>query len=279
MAEQALGEGVAMVLACGGDGTVRAVLTVLAGTATPLGVLPAGTGNLLARNLGLPVDDLARALDVALTGVVRPIDVGRIEPVTAGGRVERFAVMAGVGFDAQMMRDAPNEMKSTVGWPAYLVSAAENLRGSSIPLQVRIDDGQPIHASARTVVVANVAALPGGVVLLPDALPDDGTLDVAIVESHSLMDWLRVASRVLTRRAHVDDRYTTHQGAHIQISWRASNPRQADGDLIGNSNAMDVQIEPGALLLLVPANPESSQAGNQPTEPASAGRPPERQSK
>jgi diacylglycerol kinase (ATP) len=227
MAEQALGEGVAMVLACGGDGTVRAVLTVLAGTGTPLGVLPAGTGNLLARNLGLPVDDLGKALDVALTGVVRPIDVGRIEPATAGGRVERFAVMAGVGFDAQMMRDAPKELKSTVGWPAYLVSAVENLRGSSIPLQVRLDDGQPIRTSARTVV----------------------------------------------------DRYSTRQGTHIQISMRVSNPRQADGDLIGDSNRMDVQVEPGVLLILVPADSESSQAGNQPTEPASAGRPPERQSK
>lgn len=254
MAEQALDEGVAMVLACGGDGTVRAVLTVLAGSATPLGVLPAGTGNLLARNLGLPVDDLGEALHVALTGVVRPIDVGRIEPVTTDGRHERFAVMAGVGFDAQMMRDAPKDLKSTVGWPAYLVSAAKNLRAPSIPLQVHLDGGDPISATARTVVVANVATLPGGVALLPDAVPDDGTLDVAIIESHNLADWLRVTGRVMTRRTRVDDRYTTHQAQHIQISMRSSNPRQADGDLIGDSPGMDVQIEPGALLLVVPAD-------------------------
>lgn len=255
MAEQALEEGVEMVLACGGDGTVRAVLTVLAGSATPLGVLPAGTGNLLARNLGLPVDDLGKALQVALTGVARPIDVGRIEPETAGGRPERFAVMAGVGFDAQMMRDAPKDLKSTVGWPAYLVSAAKNLTAESIPLQVRLDDGDPIHATARTVVVANLATLPGGVALLPDALPDDGVLDVAIIESHNLADWLRVTSRVMTRRTRVDDRYTTHQAQHIQISMRSATPRQADGDLIGDSTGMDVQIEAGALLLIVPGDP------------------------
>lgn len=253
MADKALAEGVARVLACGGDGTVRAVLTVLAGTGTPMGVLPAGTGNLLARNLGLPIDDLAQALQVALTGAVRSIDVGRIEPGTADARPERFAVMAGVGFDAQMMRDAPSDLKSSLGWPAYLISAAKNLRGPSIPLEVRLDDNPPIRATARTVVVTNLAALPGGVDLLPDTSPDDGTLDVAIIESHNLIDWARVASRVLTRRTSVDDLYSTHHAQHVQISMSSPHPRQADGDLLDEANHMEVHIEPGALLLMVPA--------------------------
>jgi diacylglycerol kinase (ATP) len=251
MTEQALSEGVTLVLACGGDGTVRAVLTVLAGSGTPLGVLPVGTGNLLARNLGLPVNDPEAALEIALTGSERPIDVGRIEPTIPNGRHERFAIMAGVGFDAAMMRDAPEKLKERVGWAAYLVSAVKHLRGSSMRVQVCIDGGEPIHARARSVVIGNVGKLQGGLELLPDAHPDDGVLDVAVIVSHSLMDWLRVASRVLIRRAHVDQRYTTYQGKQIRVTLRSAQPRQIDGDLIEESKLLAVQIEAAALLVRV----------------------------
>lgn len=253
MTQEALREGAALVLVCGGDGTVRAVVTVLAGSGTPLALLPAGTGNLLARNLGLPIDDLEAALEVALTGDDRPIDVGRIEATSRGGRQERFAIMAGVGFDAKMMRDAPERLKDRVGWPAYIVSGARNLRGSSMNVQVRIDGGEPIRVRARMVVIANVATLPGGTTLLPDARPDDGVLDIAIVVSHSLMDWFRVWTRVVTHRANVDQRYTTHLGKQIDITMRSAQPCQMDGDLIEESDQLTVQIEAAALLLRVPA--------------------------
>lgn len=253
MSQQALKEGVALVLVCGGDGTVRAVVTALAGSGTPVALLPAGTGNLLARNLGLPIDDLQGALEVALTGDDRPIDVGCIEAATRGGRCERFAIMAGVGFDAEMMRDAPEQLKTRMGWRAYIVSGTRNLRGSSMNVQVRIDDGELIRARARMVVIANVATLPGGMTLLPDARPDDGVLDVAIIISHSLMDWFRVWIRVVTHRANVDQRYTTHSGKQVRILMRSAQPCQMDGDLIGTSNRLTVRIEPAALLLRVPA--------------------------
>ncbi len=257
MTEQALREGVTLVLACGGDGTVRAVLTVLAGSGTPLGVLPAGTGNVLARNLGLPLDDLGAALEIALTGTDRPIDVGRIEPTSQDGRQERFAIMAGIGFDAAMMRDAPEKLKARVGWPAYLLSAAKHMRGSSMRVQVRIDGGEPIRARARTVVIGNVGKLQGGLELLPDARPDDGLLDVAVIVSHSLMDWLRVLSRVIIRRAHVDDRYTTYQGKKIRVTLRSAQPREIDGDVIDDSSLLVVQIEPAALRVRVRTNDET----------------------
>jgi diacylglycerol kinase family enzyme len=106
MTQRALDDGAALVVACGGDGTVRVVSTVLAGSGIPLGVVPVGTGNLLARNLGLPLGDPQAALRIALTGTDRAIDVARIEPSSPDGRPERFAIMAGVGFDAAMMRDA-----------------------------------------------------------------------------------------------------------------------------------------------------------------------------
>ena len=252
MAEQALGQRVDLVVACGGDGTVRAVLTVLAGSDTPLAVVATGTGNLLARNLGLPLEDPPAALEIALTGTDRRIDVGRIEPANRNGRQERFAVMAGVGLDAVVVRDAPDKLKVTVGWPAYLVSAARHVRGWSMRVQVCVDGGQPIHARAQTVVIGNVGKLQGGVALLPEARPDDGVLDVAIIVSHSPLDWLRIATRVLFHRAHVDHRYATYQGKQILVSLRSAQPRQLDGDLIGDSNLLSVEIEAAALLVRVP---------------------------
>ena len=261
MTRQALDEGATLVLACGGDGTVRAVLTVLAGSGIPLGVIPAGTGNLFARNLGLPLGDPQAALSVALTGTDRAIDVARIEPAAQKGRQERFAVMAGLGFDAAMMRDAPKKLKSRMGWAAYLVSAGKHLRGSSMRVQVRIDHGEPIRARARTVVIGNVPTLPGGLQLLPDARPDDGILDVAIIAGHSLTDWVRILTRVLTHRSDVDARYSTYQGKTIQITASSPQPRELDGDLIAEGNQLTVEIEAASLIVRVPIPDNDTTSG------------------
>jgi YegS/Rv2252/BmrU family lipid kinase len=258
MTQRALDDGVTLVVACGGDGTVRVVLTVLAGSGIPIGIVPTGTGNLLARNLGLPLGDPQAALRIALTGVDRAIDVARIEPGNRDQRPERFAVMAGVGFDAAMMRDAPRQLKTRMGWAAYLVSAAKHLRDSSMRVQVRIDQDEPIRARARTVVIGNVSTLPGGLQLLPDARPDDGVLDVAIIISHSLTDWARILARVLTHHAGVDARYSTHRGKTIDVTTSARQPRQIDGDLIADSDQLTAQIEAAALLVRVPTDPTST---------------------
>jgi diacylglycerol kinase (ATP) len=266
LTEQALREGVTLVVACGGDGTMRAVLTVLAGSDTPLAVVATGTGNLLARNLGLPLNDPDAALEVALTGTDRRLDVGRVEPTKHNGRAECFAVMAGIGVDAAVMRDAPEKLKATVGWPAYLVSAARHLRGASMRVHIRIDDREPIQARAQTVVIGNVGTLQGGLELLPDAHPDDGVLDVAVIVSHNLRDWLRVASRIVTRRTHVDHRYETYQGKQIRVSLSSAQPRQLDGDLIDNSRLLSVQVEAAALIVRSPTD-ETTNSSNQGTTP------------
>ena len=257
MAAQALAEGVDLVLACGGDGTVNAVLNVLSGSGTPLGLIPTGTGNLLARSLGLPLNDPVAALQVALTGDNRVLDLGLIQPANQKTRPQRFVVMAGVGFDAAMVRDAPESLKAWMGWMAYLTSAVKHLRGQSMHVRVSIDDGPEIRARARTVMIGNFGTLPGGLDLLLDARPDDGKLDVGIIACHSLLDWLRVGSRVITRRADVDDRYLTYQGKRIRIRLNVSQPRQIDGDVIGAGRRLDVEVEPAALLVRVPIDPTS----------------------
>jgi len=245
MCERAIHDGCDVVFVCGGDGTVMAAVTALAGCDMPLAVLPAGTGNLLARNLDLPIDDEDEALRIGIEGRTVDLDVGAIED-------RKFAVMAGLGFDAAMMRDAPEGLKKAVGWPAYLISAAKHLRGRRITLTLTVDDEESITRRVRTVIVGNVGRLQGGVPLLPDAKPDDGLLDVVLIAPRNIADWLRVAGRVL-RRADVPDRKMERfRGRHVVVEARRSQPRQIDGDIISASRTMDIAIEAAALKVKVP---------------------------
>jgi diacylglycerol kinase family enzyme len=181
MCNQAIAEGCEVVFVCGGDGTVMAGATALAGTDVPMAIVPLGTGNLLARNLDLPLDDEAAALRIGVNGATRQIDVGAIED-------RRFVVMAGLGFDAAIMRDAPERLKKTVGWPAYVVSGAKHMRGRRISVSITIDDGEPMERRVRTVLVGNVGKLQGGLLLLPSARPDDGVFDIAVLAPRNALD-------------------------------------------------------------------------------------------
>ena len=185
MCRQAVDEGCDVVFVCGGDGTVMAAATALAGQPVPLAILPAGTGNLLARNLDLPINDEAQCLRIGISGRTRAIDVAAVED-------RKFVVMAGLGFDAAIMRDAPEGLKKKVGWPAYVVSATKHLRGRGIRVTLTLDDGTPLHRRVRTVVVGNVGKLQGNIPLLPDAQPDDGVLDVVVISIRNVLDWARV---------------------------------------------------------------------------------------
>jgi diacylglycerol kinase (ATP) len=244
MARQAVDEGCDVVFVAGGDGTVMAVATALAGTGVPLAILPTGTGNLLARNLDLPFTDEEACLRIGLTGRTRPIDVGAVE-----GR--KFVVMAGLGFDAAMMRDAPEGLKKRVGWPAYVVSATKHLRGRGIRVTLTLDDGEPLHRRVRTVVVGNVGRLQGNFPLLPDAVPDDGVLDVVVIATRNVLDWARVGTRVLRRADVPDRRIERFTAKHVLIEASHSQPRQLDGDVIEDGRRLDIQVEAGALLVKV----------------------------
>ena len=189
------------VLAYGGDGTVRAVATALIGTQVPLGLLPAGTGNLLARNLAVPFADLDAALTVALAGIDRAVDVGRrwrsTSPVEdQQPRAETFLVMAGLGFDAEVMASVEHRLKERVGWWAYVVAGARNLRGRQTRVLLSLDGEEPIRRRLRSVIVGNCGELTGGVRLMPDAKIDDGWLDVVVVAPRGVVGWLAVTGAV-----------------------------------------------------------------------------------
>ena len=244
MARQAVDVGCDVVFVAGGDGTVMAAATALAGTGVPLAILPTGTGNLLARNLELPFTDEAACLRIGLMGRTRAIDVGAVED-------RKFVVMAGLGFDAAMMRDAPEGLKKKVGWPAYVVSATKHLRGRGIRVTLILDDGEPLHRRVRTVVVGNVGRLQGNIPLLPDAVPDDGVLDVVVIATRNILDWARVGTRVMRRADVPDRRMERFTAKHVVIEASHSQPRQLDGDVIEDGRRLDIQVEAGALLVKV----------------------------
>jgi len=244
LAREAVRSGVGLVLASGGDGTVTACVAGVAGSGIPLGVLPCGTGNLLARNLGLPLA-LPEALAVALAGRDRRLDVG-----TANGRP--FVVMAGIGFDAAMLAGASERLKDRVGWAAYVLSALRLLHERPFRVLLRADEGPPRRRWASAVIVGNVGSLQGSIRLLPDAAPDDGVLDVAVLTAWGWAGWLGLAADVLLRRRRTGrlDRLTCRE---LIVQARRARPWEADGEVTGTARLLRVSVQPGGLLLRVPA--------------------------
>lgn len=245
LTQQALADGADLLLACGGDGTVRAVATALAGTGVPVAVLPTGTGNLLARNLGVP-QHLAGALDVVLTGTDVLLDLGRTE-------VTCFAVMAGIGLDAAMVRDAPPGLKKAWGWPAYVLSGARHLPDRSVRLRLRVDDGPWSTRRVRALVVGNVGELQAGAALLPSADPADGVLDLVLVSARSPLDWARVAARVLLRSDREDRLLARTPFRRLEVESDRPVPHEVDGDPVGDVTRLVVEVAPGALTVRVAA--------------------------
>ncbi|MER6115913.1 diacylglycerol kinase family protein [Streptomyces sp. NPDC001743] len=266
-AAAAVREGASLVVVCGGDGTVRTVADALAGTGVPLAVVPCGTGNLLARNLGLPLK-AAAALDAALSGAPRRIDVGRIEgdslPAT------RFTAISGAGLDAAMLENTGDRAKSALGWPAYVVAGVSSLRAPRMSVSIRLDGGPVLHRTARTVLLANIGRVQGGAALVPAAEPDDGVLDLAVFDPQGPTGWLRAAGILLRGRSHAPRpaqssfppadatgtpvEYFTFRRAEIRFS--PVQPREIDGDPVGPGRMLVAEVEPGALTVLLPSGGE-----------------------
>jgi diacylglycerol kinase family enzyme/membrane-associated phospholipid phosphatase len=250
MAEQAAIGGADLVLVCGGDGTVRTVCAELAGTGVPVGVVPAGTGNLLARNLGIPLY-LQAAIDVALNGQDRAIDLVAVEGDGLGPD-EHFMVMAGMGFDAAIMEGANDEIKARIGWLAYFVAGFKHLRYPAMRVEISMDDGPFTRHRARTVVIGNVGSLQAGIPLLPDALIDDGLIDVVVIAPRRLFGWVGLALRIFSRGKRVDERLDRYTGKSVVLTTPNATPRQLDGDTVGSGKELRASIEPGLLLVRVP---------------------------
>jgi diacylglycerol kinase (ATP) len=250
-AAEALDAGVDRVIVAGGDGTVRAVADGLAGSETPLGIVPAGTANLLDYNLGLPRDE-AGAIEVAVAGTTATIDLIKItiderEP-------EHSAVMAGAGLDAMIMDEVSADLKSSIGTAAYFVAASKAL--GRLPMSVRITvDGHRIkHRKAMMVLIGNVGGIPPNLELIPGAEYDDGLLDVMVASPRRLRDWLKIIVRLIIRRQRRDDALELRRGKRVELVLKQPDSYQLDGDVAGEFTRMTAEIVPGALQVVLPTD-------------------------
>jgi diacylglycerol kinase (ATP) len=237
-----------VVLTLGGDGTAMEVAGALAWTDVPVGVLPGGTGNLLARALGVPMR-VERAVPALLGGTLKRIDLGVI-------RGHRFAVAAGVGIDAVMIEETPRWMKRRLGVMAYSLIATRAalravLRRRFFLARVTVD-GELIERRAAAVLFANFGAiLENRIAFGPGIEVDDGVLDLCIFSPRHLRDALRIMWRVTRRDFRPDPAILYRKGTRFHIETEPVLSLQADGELLGTTPA-DVAVEPLAVQLLVP---------------------------
>jgi YegS/Rv2252/BmrU family lipid kinase len=242
---KAVAEGVDLVMAQGGDGTVMACVTGLAGTDVPLAVLPGGTGNLLATNFDIPAD-LEAAVDVALHGDRVRLDVAATDD-------DRFVVMGGIGFDAAMLRDADPKLKERLGAVAYVLSGFKHLRRRATRFRLQLDDRPPLERTGQGVLVGNLGRLQGGLPVMPDARADDGLLDVAVLQTRTVADWLALAVRVLLRRRSKDPQLELFQARRVEVSCDRPQPVERDGDPLDTPrDHLVIEVVPRALTLCVP---------------------------
>ncbi|WP_375136079.1 diacylglycerol/lipid kinase family protein, partial [Microbacterium sp. HMWF026] len=271
----ALDEKVDAVLVAGGDGTVRAVAEALTSTGVPLTILPSGTGNLLARNLYLPLDDTDTMIRATFEGDVHSIDTGLARIRRADGEIEEhgFSVMAGMGLDAAMIQNTRDDLKKQVGWVAYVDGAARSLVNAK-PFRVMYQlNGHRLHsAKVQSVLFANCGALQGGVALIPDASIADGRLDVAVLQPTGVLGWLgvwrsivwdnsvlrkfRAGRRVLERRKDSSVRYL--RGTGIELATSPAQPIELDGDEFGEATRIYTSIIAGGLIVALPKGHDTS---------------------
>ncbi|HEU0206134.1 MAG TPA: diacylglycerol kinase family protein [Pseudolysinimonas sp.] len=268
-ARQAVADRVDVVLAAGGDGTVRAVAEGLRGSGVAMALLPAGTGNVLARNLDIPVMQLAASVQTAFTGVDRAIDMGVIELERADHSREThaFVALAGLGLDAKMIANTRPELKRRVGWLAYVDAIARSMRDSEkIRMRYRLDGGEERVMSVHTILVGNVGLLPGNVLLLPDAEVDDGLFDIVTLRPEGFGGWAQIWLKItwengVLRRSSVGPRLAGPsrevrtlrylRGRRLRVRLDRAEDFELDGDEFGLVLAFDAWVDPASLIIRV----------------------------
>jgi diacylglycerol kinase family enzyme len=243
-----------VVLVGGGDGTVRVVAESLARSGVAMGLIPLGTGNLLARNVDLDVNDLHGNVQTALFGHQRYIDTARmgIENSRTGHSSEHvFLVIAGIGMDAEVLADTNAGLKKTLGWLAYTEAGMRHLPGRRKKVSISLDGSPAQVRKIRSVLFANCGLVPGGIDFIPQAMIDDGMLDVVVMSPRSAIGWLLMYVKIMFKHSGKLPIMTTYRTGRISIRCSEPMPTQLDGDTAGEATKVTVQVEPRSLLIRV----------------------------
>lgn len=268
-AERAIADDPAVVIVAGGDGTVRIVAEVINGTGIPIALLPAGTGNLLAREVGAPLNDIPACVSAAFSGDDRDVDVGVVEfeDGTGARHARVFMVMAGIGLDAAMAENTSALAKKNLGWLAYVTPIARSIIANRLfHLDYRVDGGRVRSTRAHTIIVGNCGTLAGNMLLIPAAVIDDGLLDVVMMRPKGRFGWARIGTRLtlqgIAARSRLGRRMLLQtpdlqslayvQGRQLEARFDTPHVIELDGDSLGHVTKARVSVRPGALRIRQP---------------------------
>ena len=242
--KRALAEGCELLFVWGGDGTVQRCVDAAAGSEAALAILPAGTANLFATNLGIP-QDIAQAVSIGMRGDRRKLDVGRFNG-------EGFAVMAGAGFDASMIREADGTLKDRLGRVAYVWTGSKNLRAKPFKAKIEVDGVPWYTGAASCILVGNVGRLFGGVEVFEDARPDDGRLEVGVVNAEGITDWVRTLARTVAGNAERSPLVQATSATKIKVKLNRKVLYEMDGGDREKVKAFTVKVQPSAITICLP---------------------------
>jgi len=269
-AATAIAAGASMVIAAGGDGTVRAVAEGLSETSIPMALLPSGTGNLLARNLDLTLDDVEHSIHTAFNGNDRQIDLGLIDIDHLDGNKSAhvFLVMAGLGLDAKMLANTDDDLKKKAGWLAYVKALSATLRDKNeLRFRYTLNAGPSHRIRAHTIIVGNCGSLPANIMLLPDAAVDDGQFDVVLLRPEGFIGWVQIFVKVLWENGVLNRtkagralmtkevsalRYVN--ATELKVTLERPEEIELDGDGFGTARGFHSRIAPGGITIKVPAD-------------------------
>ncbi|WP_439592257.1 diacylglycerol/lipid kinase family protein [Microbacterium sp.] len=262
VAKEAVDAGANLLIVAGGDGTVRAVSEYLAEARNDveLAIVPLGTGNLLARNLGVPINDVPGAFTRALGEPARPIDVGWVDvDVEEGSERHAFVVMVGFGIDAHMIAETDEDLKDKAGWLAYVESLGRALEASEVvPFHITKDDEPARDEQGHTLLIGNCGMIQGGVTLLPDADPSDGELDYLVLSAEGVAQWAGTLKtmvwdnglkKMLNKDAETTSTDAVNHGRakKLEVTLPDARAFEIDGEEIGETRSFTVSIQPSAV--------------------------------
>src|SRR5450432_1621214 len=233
---QAVKQGADLVFVWGGDGMVQRCIDAVAGSTVAIAILPAGTANLLATNLDIP-KDLAQAVAIGLNGSRRSLDVGVLNG-------ERFAVMAGAGFDARIMGGVDSAAKERFGRLAYFGSGARAMKTGRCQMKIKVDGRIWFDGKASCVLFGNVGTVATGLRIFPDARPDDGLLEIGVVTAHRWSDWLRVLTRIVSHDPDKSPMVHLTHGRKFSVRLDRSLLYELDGGARTKTRKLRVRVKP-----------------------------------